>query len=30
MRIPFLPTKIRDYALEPLVAADSPAIADDP
>jgi ribosomal-protein-alanine N-acetyltransferase len=28
MRIPFLPTKIRDYALEPLVAADSPAIAE--
>ena len=27
MRIPFLTTKTRDYALEPLTAADSPAIA---
>lgn len=27
MRIPFLPAKTRDYALEPLVAADSPAIS---
>jgi ribosomal-protein-alanine N-acetyltransferase len=27
MRIPFLPTKTRDYALQPLSAADSPAIA---
>ena len=27
MRIPFLTTKIRDYALEPLTAADSPAVA---
>jgi ribosomal-protein-alanine N-acetyltransferase len=27
MRIPFLTTKSRDYALEPLVATDSPAIS---
>ena len=27
MRIPFLTTKTRDYALEPLTATDSPAIA---
>lgn len=27
MRIPFLPQKVRDYTLEPLAVADSPAIA---